>query len=433
MSEIKMICSILLMLLSVMYLYTGIYVIVGFFTTRKFPKAKKNHRYGIVIAARNESAVIGDLLASIRAQSYPGEQIATFVVADNCTDNTAEIARSCGAVCYERFHPSKKTKGYALQYLFEQIRRDYGIEAFEGYLILDADNLLKPDYIEQMNKAFDSGEKIIASYRNTRNLGDGCIAASYALHWMRTVRLEHRARSFFGLATRLQGTGILFSSELVRDGWHYTQLTEDRAFCADAVARGYSISYQDEAEFFDEQPTSLRIAMRQRIRWSKGHLQAFSQYSPQLFLHMFTARSLKLRFMSYDMLLITLPRVLIRFGLNATGTLMSLLLLFQAPGQPLTEGTWMRTAALSFLTSLLIQYLWQTCTAGYVLLMERKRLEPMSRKRMVWYAMTFFLFDSIGSLSYFIAAVSKVEWKPIPHHGSVKKREQKPSVMVSPD
>ena len=72
------------------------------------------------------------------------------------------------------------------------IDRDYGVDSYEGYFIFDADNLLKGDYITRMNEAFDAGEKIVTSYRNTKNFGDNWISASYALHWMRTQRTEHR-------------------------------------------------------------------------------------------------------------------------------------------------------------------------------------------------------------------------------------------------
>lgn len=416
MNEVQALCGVLLTILSALYLYTGIYIAVGFFTTKRFPKAQRLHRYGIVIAARNESSVIGDLLESIKAQTYPGHLITAFVVADNCTDNTAEIARACGAVVYERFDPDHRTKGYALRYLFEQIRRDYGIEAFEGYVILDADNILKQDYIEKMNNAFDSGEKIIASYRNTRNLGAGCIAASYAIHWMRTIRLEHRARSRLGLAGRLQGTGMMFSNELVRDGWNYTMLTEDRSFCADAVVQGYSISYQNEAEFFDEQPTSLPIAMRQRIRWAKGHLQAFTCYGPKLFRHIFTAKGWKMKFMSYDMFLITLPLSLIHVILYLIQGMIGLLSWLLASGGASRPGQ-LQAAAAAALGALLLDYLRQTAMAAYVLFMERSHLQQITLPQKIWYCLTFFLFDAIGTLSVCIAAVTRVEWKPIPHHG----------------
>ena len=135
--------EIVLAVMGAAYAYMSIPAIVGFFTTRHFPQAKKNHRYGIVIAARNEENVIGGLLESIGSQTYPAEYMTVFVVADNCTDRTAEVARSYGAVCYERFNTEKRTKGFALRYLFGQIDRDYWVDAFDAYVIFDADNILK--------------------------------------------------------------------------------------------------------------------------------------------------------------------------------------------------------------------------------------------------------------------------------------------------
>ena len=64
--------------------------------------AKKNHRYAVVVSARNESAVIGDLIHSIKVQNYPTELIDVFVIADNCTDNTADVAREAGAIVFKQ-------------------------------------------------------------------------------------------------------------------------------------------------------------------------------------------------------------------------------------------------------------------------------------------------------------------------------------------
>ena len=297
-------------IIAFLLLFRILYIIVGFFTTRKFKSAKFQHKYAILIAARNEENVIGNLLDSIRKQDYPSELITTFVVADNCSDNTADIARKYGAVCYERFDNENRTKGFALQFLLDRIEEDYGRLSFEGYFIFDADNLLKHDYVSRMNESFDEGEKIITSYRNTKNFDENWISASYAIHWLRTIRKSHRARSFFKLATNIQGTGFLFASELVKDGWKYTSLTEDRAFTADAVAQGYAISYNDAAEFYDEQPTDLKIALRQRIRWAKGHILAFVESGLQLFKNMFCAKGFKNRFMSFDMFMLITPRSL---------------------------------------------------------------------------------------------------------------------------
>lgn len=391
--------------------YRILYAIIGFFTTRKFPPAKVQHRYAVLVAARNEEAVIGHLIDSIRVQDYPSELVTVFVVADNCTDRTAAVARQLGAICYERTDPDRRTKGFALEYLVDCIGRDYGVETFEGYFVFDADNLLKEDYISRMNEAFDAGEKIITSYRNTKNFDDNWISASYGLHWLRTVRTEHRARSVFRLATRIQGTGFLMANEIIKDGWHYTSLTEDRALSADAVVAGYRISYNDAAEFYDEQPVSFRIAMRQRIRWSKGHLQAFVESGGKLFLgvfrHIFRLRS----FICYDMLSIILPRALVslfcRWSLFFLG-LVSLYLKGEPPSAFLA-------AVGALLYGIATSCLGDVLAAAYVFFMERRRIKPIAWYKKLWYCVTFPLFDIMGRLSMVIALFTKVEWKPIPH------------------
>ena len=392
------------------YAYMSILAVIGFFSTRRFPAAKTNHRYAVIIAARNEENVIGQLLESIRSQTYPADLVTTFVVADNCTDRTAAIARAFGAVCYERFNPDRRTKGYALQYLFSQIDRDYGIDAFEGYMIFDADNILNPDYIEKMNRAFDAGEKIITSYRNTKNWENGCIAASYALHWMRTVRCENRAKSILGMACRIQGTGFLFASELVRSGWNFVDLTEDRAFCADAVRRGYRISYQDEAEFYDEQPESLSIAFRQRMRWSKGHLQAFRQMGAGLLKRCFSCR-FRDAFTAYDMFLITFPSTLAQVWISLLELLVCTAIICLDGGSPALLSTWLQGAFLSFAA----EYLGNVATGAYTMFMERKHMPALSLSRKIRYCLAFPLFSILGTVTYCLASVSRVEWKPIPH------------------
>lgn len=402
-------------LLSALCCYWSVYTIIGLFGTRRFPKAKKQHKLAIVVAARNEETVIGNLLESIRKQDYPAGLLTTFVVADNCTDNTAQVAREHGAICYERFDNEHRTKGFALQFLFDRIRRDFGIESYEAYIIFDADNLLKYDFISRMNEAFDAGEKIVTSYRNTKNFDENWISASYALHWLRTVRLEHRARSLFLLATRIQGTGFLFSNELVKDGWKYTSLTEDRAFSADAVVSGYCISYCNAAEFYDEQPVSMKIAMRQRIRWAKGHLQAFTETGGLLFKHIFTSKNVPVSFMSYDMLCIVAPRSLYSIFVNILKVLTAVFL-WLLLGRPFGA---IGLALLAIAKSTGKRWLSNMGAALYVFISERKRIKPMPIWKKAWFILTFPIFDLIGRLSTFIAVFKKVEWKPIPHNSAV--------------
>ena len=415
--------------------YKNIFKYVGVVATRKFKPAKQYHKYAIIVAARNERTVIGNLIDSVKRQNYPEDMLDIFVVADNCTDDTAAIAREMGAICYERFDNEHRTKGYALQYLVECIRRDYGIDAYEGYILFDADNLLAPDYLEQMNNAFDAGEKIITSYRNTKNFGDNWIAASYGVHWLRTVRNEHRPRSLFHLATRIQGTGFLFAHELIENGWNWVSLTEDRAFCADAVAKGYKISYNNDAIFYDEQPVSLKIAMRQRIRWAKGHLQAFVEIGPKLFSHIFFTggvasiqekgkvsiwkrifNNLRLRFMSLDILSIVYPRALFTFFKRIIYLIVKIsVILILAPNVNKIGAT-----VLTVLWWNAETYLKTTLVALYVYIIEQKRIQKIGFFKTLWFAATFPIFDIIGKISLVIAMFMKVEWKPIPHDSNVK-------------
>ena len=347
--------------------------------------------------------------------------VKVFVVADNCTDKTADVSRQKGAYVYERFDNEHRTKGYALQYLVECIRKDFGIKSSEGYFIFDADNLLKNDYITRMNESFDEGEKIITSYRHSKNIGDNWISASYAVHWLRTVRNEHRARSVLHLATRIQGTGFLFANELIKDGWNYVSLTEDRAFSADAVVNGYKISYNNDAVFYDEQPTSLKIAMRQRIRWAKGHIQAFFESGPMLFAHIFytggransnkTAskgkrlfNNIRFRFMSFDMLIVFIG-----------GSAALPIALFT----PLAE-KFLNIGIVLAVAGALDWYLKRIIIAAYIYIIEYKRIKSLSVLKKIWYCITFPIFDLMGTLALIIALFTKVEWKPIPHKADIK-------------
>lgn len=463
----KVVMNFILWFMGIFTIHKAAYIVIGFFFTRKFKHTENKHKYAILIPARNEEAVIGNLLNSIKRQDYPEELITVFVVADNCTDNTAKVARDKGAVCYERFNDNEKTKGFALKYLFECIDKDYGIESFEGYFVFDSDNLLNKDYVTRMNEAFDEGVKIITSYRNTKNFDENWIASTYALHWLRSIRNNHRARSVLRLATNIQGTGFLFANELVKDGWKYTSLTEDRAFTADAVAHGYQISYCDAAMFYDEQPVKLKIAIRQRIRWSKGHLIAFLETGWPLFKNIFVGNcykdksekrkltkeniidGIRHRAMSFDTLGQLIPSSLINLimwifvtlilyssycygnGLeNAklfTGSNFLSKFLKLCFGQvDINASKGVQAFFVSMLLSTFLRILGKIAydiknmlNAVYVFIVENKKIKKIPLYKKIIYCITWPVFDIFGRYSMYLALFMKVTWKPIPHTSKV--------------
>ena len=264
-------------ILAILLAHHVFFTLVGLFKKKKYAEAKKNHSYGILIAGRNEELVIGQLLDSINKQNYDMSLVKVFVCADNCSseDRTAEIARKHGAIVYERHNQLQIGKGYALQHLFENMAKDYPDYHPEAFMIFDADNLLDKNYIKEMNKAFDSGEKIITSYRASKNFGSSFWSMGASTHFLRECRFLHAPRAFLGLSTHVSGTGFLFDSTILnpQTGWPYTLITEDLQFSLDHVAKGYKIAYCDDAIFYDEQPTKASVIYRQRTRWAKGALQ----------------------------------------------------------------------------------------------------------------------------------------------------------------
>lgn len=169
----------------VCYSYQILYMILPFILKEKVHKETGLHKYAVLISARNEEIVIPKLIESIRGQDYPAELVSIFVVADNCTDATAEKAAAAGAEVWERNDKLFTGKGYALDFLLRKIREKYPGEEFDGYFIFDADNLLSKNYITEMNRVFSDGYRIITSYRNSKNFGTNWISAGYALLFLR--------------------------------------------------------------------------------------------------------------------------------------------------------------------------------------------------------------------------------------------------------
>ena len=286
------------------YVYQFVYIPIAWLPRKKETLHAPMHRFAVLIAARNEEAVIGKLIDSIKAQSYPGRLVKIFVAADNCTDATAEAARSHGAEVYERYDMTRRGKGYALDFLLREIKlRGHG--RFDGYIVLDADNVLDRDFILHMNETFSAGHDIVTCYRSSKNYGDNWISAGYALWFLRESRYLTSARARLGSSCGVSGTGFLFSQAVLDaqgGGWPFHLLTEDIEFTIDNVTRGMKVGYCPDAIAYDEQPISFRQSWAQRLRWSRGYLQVFKKYGRALISGIFSGS-----FSCYDMAMSIMP------------------------------------------------------------------------------------------------------------------------------
>ena len=390
------------------YAYQFAYIPLAHLLRAKPHKKAALHRFAVLICARNEQTVICDLIDSLHAQTYPQDKLKIFVMADNCTDATACVARGAGATVYERFDTAHVGKGYALDALLRNIARDEP-EGFDGYFVFDADNLLRPDYVERMNETFSDGNDIITSYRNSKNYGDNWISAGYGLWFLRESKYLNHARTLLGTSCAVSGTGFLFSRRVLEEqdgGWPFHLLIEDIEFSVSHILDGYKIALCPEAELFDEQPVTFRQSWRQRMRWSKGYLQVLRQYGGKLLTGIF-----KGSFSCYDMSMNILPAFVL--SVLSTVSNLSLLTLQIANGAGTAEAT------LAILQMLGSMYLTLFVIGAITTATQWKKLHTTAWKK-VLYAFTFPVFMFTYLPISFAALFAKVEWKPITHSVTAK-------------
>lgn len=404
---------ILMVVFSCCYAYQLIYLVVGL--VKKDPEQKlpaKLHRFAVLIPARNEEAVICGLIDSIHGQDYPTDLIDIYVIADNCTDSTAARAVERGARVITRFNRTQVGKGYALDYAFQAIDRDLGLEHYDAFLVFDADNVLDPGYFTAMNRTFSQGYDIITSYRNSKNYDANWITAGYALWFLRESRFLNGARMKLNTSCAISGTGFLVSSKTIRedDGWKYNLLTEDIQFSTDHIVRGHKIGYCKDAVLYDEQPATFKASWNQRLRWTKGFYQVFARYGWALVKGIFRGS-----FQCYDMLMVIAPATLLTLAslLFNGGCLLAGL----ASASPIV----VESAALGMGGCLLSVYLTLLVFGSVTLLTEQKQIHcSVSRQILYLFFFPVFIFTYIPMAV--VALRKNVTWKSIPH-----------SILCTPD
>ena len=312
MNIVEIVSTVMTAIIACMYGYLFLYVIIAL-VDRGRKRVQKNrnykaildgkakaedflekepdlHKFGFIVCARNESAVIGSLIDSIKKQDYPSELYDIFVVADNCTDNTAEVAREAGAIVFERFNNKKVAKSYALDHAFQSIKERFGsFKAYDCYCVFDADNILSKGYTKAMNKEYARGYKAVQGYRNSKNFGDNWITAGYSISFLREAAYMNSPRKTIGSSSMIGGPGYLVSSDIIEEngGWKYHLLTEDIELSADLICRNINIGYSADAIFYDEQPVSFMQSWYQRLRWTRGFFQVTFKYGGKMFLNIF--------------------------------------------------------------------------------------------------------------------------------------------------
>ena len=387
------------------YSYQIFYTIVPFsIKPRPHKKIVKKNKIAILIAARNEEKVIGNLLSSIKNQDYDRNYLSVVVIADNCTDNTAKIAKENGATVFERFNKKEIGKGYALDYAISKLRNGGEWQNIDGIIVLDADNVLTPNYISEMNKTRSDGFEAFTSYRNSKNYGDNWISAGYGLWYIRESKFLHYARMLLRSSCAISGTGFFVSRTLLDkfNGWKFYLLTEDIEFSIFAIINGVKIGCSINAELFDEQPITFKQSYKQRLRWSKGFFQVWKKHGKDLLKGIFKHR----KFAFFDMTMNIMPAFILTVTLLFTSACAIIFgILGIGDPSPVIEsllGYVAFTYSVMFLMGLI------------TIISEWKKIHTTNQKK-IGYLFLFPIFMYTYIPISLIALFKKVGWEPIHH------------------
>ncbi len=262
------------------YLFIGIF---GFIPKRETnePVSDKYNKFALIISAHNEEMVIANMVESLKQLDYPKEYYDIFIIADNCTDNTAAIARDAGAIVYERFNEEKRGKGHALEWMFAKL---YEMDEQYDYIsIFDADNLVSKNYLQAMNRQANKGYKVVQGYVDSKNPFDSWITSSYSFSFWCVNRIFQLPRYRLGLCCQLSGTGFIIAVDTLKElGWGATCLTEDMEFTMKLALNNQKVAWAHDAVIYDEKPLTLKQSWRQRKRWMQGHADVATRFFGKL-------------------------------------------------------------------------------------------------------------------------------------------------------
>ena len=384
-----------------------VYFIVGMTTKPQlFTTQKAKRRYDFLIVAHNEDKVIGDLIDSIHQQQYPKELIRIFVLADNCTDQTAAIAKAHGAITFINQIPNHVGKGLALKTLIAHRNKFPGAPS-DAVFFFDADNIVDAEFTSKMNDAYQGDDTIQIGYRGSKNFASNATSMGSSIIFFREGHFLHHARNRLGLSTHINGTGFMLSNAIITsEPWEAFSLIEDVEFTILQLIKERQVIFVRQAKFYDEQPISGDVSFKQRLRWIKGGIQIFFLHAGKLLVSIFK----KFKFSKVDLLIwITpLPSVIVILSLI---NLVITQIAYITNSTSLTLMSWMPTYQWFG------QYLGISFIVGAMTVLASWKEVDAKVSQKLW-AMLTFPFYSLSFLPLFIIApftMLNLKWYKTPH------------------
>ncbi len=254
--------------------YLALLTIATFLRRKTIEPSSNNCRFAVVVPAHNEEHTILCTLRSLERLSYPHELYTIFVTADNCSDATAEVARECRCIVWERTDPTHRSKGHALRWTFERIPTEY-----DAVVIVDADTEVDPNLLTEFARAFDDSVALQAVDLQMVNQDAPISVASYVASALNNV-LKPWGRENLNCSAGLGGNGMCLPRALLQEvPWRQFGLAEDSEYHADLVLAGKRARFVPEARVLATAPGSLKSLSSQRLRWEGGRMDTLRHYA----------------------------------------------------------------------------------------------------------------------------------------------------------
>jgi 1,2-diacylglycerol 3-beta-glucosyltransferase len=228
-----------------------------------------------LVPAHNEEELIAECVRSLVRVDYPADRRLVVVVANNCTDRTAEEARAAGARVLERDDPGRVGKPHGLAWALNLLRD----EPYDTCVIVDADSIAEPEFARGVSDLGPLGENAAQAYFATWNEDESWLTLLAGIFARAKYEVLYPAKDRAGLNCPLTGNGMVFSAiPLKRDGWTAFSLTENWELYAEYTIKGRRIHYAKGARLLSQEVRALRQGRSQRERWTQGRRAALRSY-----------------------------------------------------------------------------------------------------------------------------------------------------------
>jgi len=257
-----------------------ILTVAGVFPLRRTPARESSElRVAVIVPAHNEEDSIGNCVRNLLAcaGSEPGSEI--VVVADNCTDLTAGIAKEAGARVLVRADPARRGKGHALSFAFETLAAD----GFDAYIVIDADSQAESNLIEEFKYQFLGGAAAVQCRYGILKEKVPWRTRLVGVAFMSVNHLRPRGRHNLGLSAGIFGNGFGLRRETIKAVPYVTRsIVEDLEYHLKLSESGFRVSFTDHTAVYGSVPTGRKGFEAQRARWEGGRLRIARDFVPRL-------------------------------------------------------------------------------------------------------------------------------------------------------